>query len=881
MNLIPSVSVVLILAVMMSIRSVGAVGSYDPAFWGYIYEHDVGEDVAVAVPNVTHTVPPYDFHISVFFEPGLPTHEAYMYGAVPLCIAFNLPNRFNEQLTVYADTIADVLRGTSSTIYTDAVFPTAHSVSSNWSWGLPRPGTPTARALLDSLTTATQHGFTPGPGGTYPAKVASQVTTQYFQQDEEIAQYVSRTPYSMGVMKFPVAAMARLPCLRVRVPQPGVSDSIEHPRLHFHQNDKYNWNTTTLSLSVLRYDFPVYPFVGPLVFQFPSNYSCDAAGLAVEEFFLFLLRDPHSDAGLNKVAGVRVSAEVLNQVLAKAVANFCEKGVVLPMASIPATDAPIAAYISNKFNKHGLTGRVDVFPTSQQNIDAVSRGTHLMGVTEIPPTQDDYSRLPTLRLLPVLSRSFAIVFNTGEEDLELHIFRCVLVQIFNGSVEYWDDPSIQDENPQVLFPHIPIHLIVREDSAANYVMTRGLTAMEEKCNRGRSPTSFSVSTTWPLKNKHITYATDDDDLLTKLKTIPYSLTYATHNLIESHRLSHFAIEDPESNIHVEPLEFTSSLTAAELSDKSEIKLDPSQPDAYPFVSVSYVAYNGNPTTTDNCFQQRHVTSFLEYLLNDENAIEITAQYGYASMPWMVRNRAVEALYRHAKCDGKFIFPQPDTSVDNTVRDAVVSVVVVVFVAVSVGVAVKLYSRYKSVAHAPKIATEKFACMIIMLKRESQLWETYPTSMPTVLLKMEEVMERCVRRGRCYRVKEIGSATVFTAKTVQDCVALAEDMLRQFQNIPFNQMLSTEFGEDNRTHVSNQVGPVSVSSASGRSSSLSYSGGRIGGSVSGRRREPDRLEVAFSVGVHFDVGRINYRKESHTYDYTGPCVDIAALTADMA
>jgi phosphate transport system substrate-binding protein len=62
--------------------------------------------------------------------------------------------------------------------------------------------------------------------------------------------------------------------------------------------------------------------------------------------------------------------------------------------------------------------------------------------------------------------------------------RATVVQIFNGQITRWNDPTILEDNPDVadLLPDQPITLVVREDSS-------GTTSIFMSCVQSFSQTS--------------------------------------------------------------------------------------------------------------------------------------------------------------------------------------------------------------------------------------------------------------------------------------------------------------------------------------------------------------------------------------------------------
>eukprot|EP00759_Apiculatamorpha_spiralis_P019917 PhF_6_TR25540/c4_g3_i2/m.35834 len=257
------------------------------------------------------------------------------------------------------------------------------------------------------------------------------------------------------------------------------------------------------------------------------------------------------------------------------------------------------------------------------------------------------------------------------------------------------------------------------------------------------------------------------------------------------------------------------------------------------------------------------------------------KYGYFVIPWEIRSLVQAKFHSEAKCNGEHLYPQPDTTESTLMRDAVISVVAAIIGCVFIVFFTRWYRRRAQVLYAPKSNTKKFATMMIVLKKESQLWETYPAGMPIVTRRINEVISICVGRSRCYRVKEIGSATMLTANTSADCVAFAKDVVQSMAEASLNALLGEPVEE---------IGSVSDTPNSRRRSSSRRSSGRerdntthpsTMSSFTSLRSGKELPSIAFGIGIHQDVGRISYNELLHSYDYSGPCTDTAAVITDAA
>jgi len=101
------------------------------------------------------------------------------------------------------------------------------------------------------------------------------------------------------------------------------------------------------------------------------------------------------------------------------------------------------------------------FAVSDIRYDPIDDGTNI-------PTAADFA------YVPVTAGGISFMYNLhgfGDTAKPIQLSSLTVCGIFGDAIQYWDDPSIQADNPGVALPHVPIIPVVRGDAAGtNYVL---------------------------------------------------------------------------------------------------------------------------------------------------------------------------------------------------------------------------------------------------------------------------------------------------------------------------------------------------------------------------------------------------------------------------
>ena len=128
-------------------------------------------------------------------------------------------------------------------------------------------------------------------------------------------------------------------------------------------------------------------------------------------------------------------------------------------------------------------------------IKQISLGTVDFATTDKPLSQKELEDLNLIQL-PVLFGAVVIVVNLPElGDTSLKLNAKILKSIFLGKIHFWSDEKIQNLNPTIKLPHVPITIVHRADgSGTTYIFTQYLSKVSrEWSNR----VGYGMAVKWP------------------------------------------------------------------------------------------------------------------------------------------------------------------------------------------------------------------------------------------------------------------------------------------------------------------------------------------------------------------------------------------------
>lgn len=239
-----------------------------------------------------------------------------------------------------------------------------------------------------------------------------------------------------------------------------------------------------------------------------------------------------------------------------------------------------------------------------------------------------------VRQVPVGAGMVALAYNLSGVTGELRLPRNLYPEIMAGTVAYWDDPRIQAANPGVKLPHRSIVVAARRDaSGTTYALTRHLAAADSSWRDAGPGVGKMVG--W----RGAMLARGNEGVAQKIKISDGAIGYVEYGFAKRLGLPMATLENRSGNF-IAPSEAAALAAMAETGDgagedPAGFLADPSGPDAYPIVTLTWVLLNDRPATAT---KDRVLKEFLAWGLTNGQAL--APSLGYIPLPETIRTRAL-------------------------------------------------------------------------------------------------------------------------------------------------------------------------------------------------------------------------------------------------
>jgi phosphate transport system substrate-binding protein len=191
--------------------------------------------------------------------------------------------------------------------------------------------------------------------------------------------------------------------------------------------------------------------------------------------------------------------------------------------------------------------------------------------------------------VPVTAGTVAVVYNLpGLGGRQLKLGRDVLVAIFAGLLQRWDDPRLRAENAGLALPNRSIALVARQDgSGTTFALTNHLSAISEAW-RDRGP---GVGTLVDWRGRAM-LARGNEGVAGRVRSSENSIGYVEYNFARRLGLPMAALQNRAGRF-VEPSDRSGRAAleqnGADIPANLRLFLpDPGGDDAYPIVTLSWL-----------------------------------------------------------------------------------------------------------------------------------------------------------------------------------------------------------------------------------------------------------------------------------------------------
>ncbi len=246
-------------------------------------------------------------------------------------------------------------------------------------------------------------------------------------------------------------------------------------------------------------------------------------------------------------------------------------------------------------------------------------------------------REPAL-MLPVTAGMIALAYNIPGVTTEIKLPRDVYVDIFAGAIHQWDDPRIKAANPGLVFPHLDIAIVARQDSSGT---TAAFTMHLAAIGPGWHDRGMGVGKLidWP---KGTMLAPGNEGVAGRIKISEGSIGYVEYWFAQRLGLRMAALQN-KAGSYITPTAHSGELAlsgrVAQVKELDASVADPAAPGAYPITTYSWMFLY--PRYADPA-RGRAMRDFAEWTLSQQ-AQNYAAQLGYLPLSPDVTALGVQAL----------------------------------------------------------------------------------------------------------------------------------------------------------------------------------------------------------------------------------------------
>jgi len=253
------------------------------------------------------------------------------------------------------------------------------------------------------------------------------------------------------------------------------------------------------------------------------------------------------------------------------------------------------------------------------------------------PLKPETLKKKKLYMFPTVVGSVVLAYNIdGVKDGELKLSRSAIAGIFNGSIEFWDDKKIMEQNKELKLPHEPITVAVRADkSGTTFNFTYFLNKLDESIKVSKKPT-------W--KAKKVIAGKSNSGVSANIQQIKNSIGYIEYSFKEKLGLAAAQIENKEGKFINPTVEsFQDAAKYAEWTAENDFYAligDPKGETSYPIVAATFILL-----PTEKVETNKQVTAFIDWAF--KNGDKAAAELGYVPLPKETKD-AIRAYWETKK-----------------------------------------------------------------------------------------------------------------------------------------------------------------------------------------------------------------------------------------
>lgn len=265
------------------------------------------------------------------------------------------------------------------------------------------------------------------------------------------------------------------------------------------------------------------------------------------------------------------------------------------------------------------------------------------GASDVAMTDDELAQVDRgALLLPMTAGSIVLAYNLPELAAPLQLSRQTYSEIFLGQITTWNDPKILADNPDVIFPDLPITVVHRSDgSGTTAVLTGHLSQISQ---RWKTQVGAGKSVDWP--DGRLIGGKGNEGVTVQILQTQGAIGYVEYSYAVNNQLPMASLENRAGQM-IAPTEASAMAALAAVKLPANLRAlitDPAGKDSYPIVTYTWLLAYQHYTDP---LKAKAVELFIDYGLNQGQAVAPTL--GYVPLPSVVRQR-VAALANGISAD---------------------------------------------------------------------------------------------------------------------------------------------------------------------------------------------------------------------------------------
>lgn len=255
-------------------------------------------------------------------------------------------------------------------------------------------------------------------------------------------------------------------------------------------------------------------------------------------------------------------------------------------------------------------------------INQITARTVDFGASDAPLTAAQLTERNLLQFPTVMGSVVLSVNIPGVADNALRLTPELIIEIFFGRVQFWNDPRIVELNRDLRLPRLPVSVGYRADgSGTTWVWTTYLSRISEEWRNGPGA---GTSIRWPFGNG----ARGNEGVSNIIRNTPGAIGYVENAYAVVNRMITTQIRNKAGNF-VRPVPETFLATAA-AADWTAANFAPDTinlalPNVWPATSPTYILLPTNPVA-DRVVGSRNTMRFFDWAFRNGSQIASSLEY---------------------------------------------------------------------------------------------------------------------------------------------------------------------------------------------------------------------------------------------------------------